>query len=134
MFVLQGGKGSGSFSPWSGQPVGWGLGTGKMMHERSANHLSNCFVEDQLAFKQCSEATSKLMTTTIQGPDGALFYFPDGTPKSEMNAALAKVYPSTVSGDWMYAPIAAVAPIPFAWLIVYALIGLWHWVGRGFKT
>lgn len=116
MFVLQGGKGSGSFSPWSGQPVGWGLGTGKMMHERSANHLSNCFVEDQLAFKQCSEATSKLMTTTIQG------------------AALAKVYPSTVSGDWMYAPIAAVAPIPFAWLIVYALIGLWHWVGRGFNT
>jgi hypothetical protein len=134
MFVLQGWQRIGIILSVVWAPVGWGLGTGKMMHERSANHLSNCFVEDQLAFKQCSEAISKLMTTTIQGPDGALFYFPDGTPESEMNAALAKVYPSTVSGDWMYAQIAAVAPIPFAWLIVYALIGLWHWVGRGFKT
>ncbi len=26
------------------------------------------------------------------------------------------------------------APIPLAWLIVYAFIGLWRWIRRGFNT
>jgi hypothetical protein len=32
------------------------------------------------------------------------------------------------------AAIVGLVPIPFAWLTVYALIGLWRWIRRGFNT
>ena len=30
--------------------------------------------------------------------------------------------------------IFGLVPIPLAWLIAYALIGLWRWIRRGFST
>jgi hypothetical protein len=34
----------------------------------------------------------------------------------------------------MNGAIFGLVPIPFAWLIVYALIGIWRWIKRGFNT
>jgi hypothetical protein len=35
---------------------------------------------------------------------------------------------------WENGLIMGLVPIPFAWLVVYAFIGLWRWIRRGFNT
>jgi hypothetical protein len=40
---------------------------------------------------------------------------------------------TTYNNRWYVAEISGLLPIPFAWIIAYALIGLVRWIRRGFS-
>jgi hypothetical protein len=44
-----------------------------------------------------------------------------------------KDFAEAIQYHWYYAAFLAFAPIPVAWWIVYGLVGLGRWVGRGFR-
>jgi hypothetical protein len=46
--------------------------------------------------------------------------------------ALDKDYAAGVAGHWYAAAAVGLVPIPIAWLLAYALIGLVRWIRRGF--
>jgi hypothetical protein len=53
--------------------------------------------------------------------------------RADLNEA-SETFIREMDNHWYFAVIFALAPIPFAWLIVYALNGLWRWTRRGFST
>jgi hypothetical protein len=42
-------------------------------------------------------------------------------------------WPLAIQYHWWYAAIIGIVPIPIAWLVTYGLIGLFHWIRRGFR-
>jgi hypothetical protein len=40
-------------------------------------------------------------------------------------------FESSFQADWLYVAAVALVPIPFAWLIAYALVGVVRWIRRG---
>ena len=64
-------------------------------------------------------------------PDGSVPRDTDWGPCIE---AFHRDWPEAISHHWPYAAIVGLVPIPFAWLMVYALIGLWRWIRRGFNN
>jgi hypothetical protein len=43
-------------------------------------------------------------------------------------------YQWALDAEWPMAAIVGLVPIPIAWLLAYALIGLVHWIRRGFTA
>jgi len=70
-----------------------------------------------------------LETRSIQ-PDGTV---PKDTDWGPCNVAFQRDWPDAVKNHWWYAAGFAFIPIPIAWLIVYALVALFRWIGAGFK-
>jgi hypothetical protein len=122
-------------------------------NEINDTHRDTCTAQAATAFKWCN-ASSKLASEAC-GPSGARepgCEVIDPACEGELKSAnqicmanywqdyhasmknAAEYFDKTRSDHWLVMPIYALAPLPFAWLIVYALIGLWRWITRGFNT
>lgn len=122
-------------------------------NEINDTRRDNCTAEAATAFKWCN-ASSKLASEAC-GPPGARepgCTVIDTACEKELGRAnqicqdnywrddhsmmknASDYYKKHMSEGWFLPWIFALAPLPFAWLIVYALVGLWRWIRRGFNT
>lgn len=101
--------------------VCWVIGGGLWINGQVIDGLSAAVRGEQ---RRCIEARS------IQ-PDGTVPKDTDWGPCFERFEA---AFPAAVTNHWLYAAAYTLIPIPIVWLIVYAIIGLWRWVRRGFVT
>jgi hypothetical protein len=62
------------------------------------------------------------------------FCYAHNTEWAPCDVAFHMDYSTAIAGHWYVAAIVGLVPIPLGWLIVYALIGLWRWIRRGFNT
>lgn len=114
----------------------------------------SCFSEADTAWNLCEASVNRDLTlcgSTDRGPDCSIAY--KGFALCDMNHSEAKKICDDGywerdhanaaelirehTGDtpaWYFAAIFAFVPIPLAWLIVYAFIGLWRWTRRGFNN
>lgn len=61
------------------------------------------------------------------------FCFEHSADWKSCNADFDRDFGPAIADHWYVAAFVGLVPIPVAWLLVYALLGLWRWVRRGFS-
>jgi hypothetical protein len=56
-----------------------------------------------------------------------------GFDGSDCTKRAERMWDIWLKGGWLNAAFVALAPIPFFWLIAYAIVGLVRWIRRGFS-
>jgi hypothetical protein len=66
--------------------------------------------------------------------DAAIRPGAQGGDASRCNVEFYREYDEATKYHWYSALFVALVPIPLAWLVIWAIVGLWRWVRSGFST
>ena len=101
--------------------------------------LAGGFWGNNMALNEASKLTSLQLDSCVASNRYRLHLKPDEsgpydqiwTPCWEQ---LGKNYLDNVKGHWWAALVVGLGPIPFAWLIAWALVAIYRWIKRGFDS
>jgi hypothetical protein len=117
--------------------AGWGYKLVPIKSEINDTSLNTCISEAARHFNEC-DRLSNFSTPDLCGKKQAeatqiCWDKWHATDRSDLEEA-GEIFMREAAYHWYGASFVSLVPILLAWLIVYAFIGLWRWIRRGFTT